>query len=218
MAGMDRSVTSRTVAQHIESVTHHSVSARTIRRRLQQSGLSARRPLLGLPLTQNHRRLHHQYCDERRMWAAEWNEVVFTDESRICLQHHDSWIRVWRHRGDRMLNSYVMHRVLWVLEPVALPYLQGLATAIFQQDNARLHMTCIVQRFFVNHQIELLPWPARCPDLSPIENMWSMVAQRLTQITPQLPHQINCGNVWKLLGLLYPKNTSKVSLNQCRGL
>ncbi|GFS85940.1 transposable element Tcb1 transposase [Trichonephila clavipes] len=31
---------------------------------------------------------------------------------------------------------------------------------------------------------ELLPWPARSPDLSPIENMWSMVAQRLTQITP----------------------------------
>ncbi|GFU21082.1 uncharacterized protein TNCV_4741621 [Trichonephila clavipes] len=54
MAVTDRSVTSRSVAQHIESVTHHSVSARTIRRRLQQSGLSARRPLLGLPLTQNH--------------------------------------------------------------------------------------------------------------------------------------------------------------------
>ncbi|GFU64769.1 transposable element Tcb1 transposase [Trichonephila clavipes] len=64
MAVMDRSVTSRTVAQHIESVTHHSMSARTIRRRLQQSGLSARRPLLGLPLTQNHRRLRRQCCDE----------------------------------------------------------------------------------------------------------------------------------------------------------
>ncbi|GFX93413.1 transposable element Tcb1 transposase [Trichonephila clavipes] len=51
MEVMDRSVTSRTVGQHIESVTHHLVSARTIRRRLQQSGLSARRPLLGLPLT-----------------------------------------------------------------------------------------------------------------------------------------------------------------------
>ncbi|GFX85413.1 transposable element Tcb1 transposase [Trichonephila clavipes] len=38
--------------------------------------------------------------------------------------------------------------------------------------------------FFVNHQIELLPSAARFPDLSPIENMWSMVAQRLTQITP----------------------------------
>ncbi|GFV53851.1 transposable element Tcb1 transposase [Trichonephila clavipes] len=35
MAVTHRSVTSRTVAQHIESVTHYSVSARTIRRRLQ---------------------------------------------------------------------------------------------------------------------------------------------------------------------------------------
>ncbi|GFW69498.1 transposable element Tcb1 transposase [Trichonephila clavipes] len=94
MAVTDRSVTSLTVAQHIESVTHNSVFARTIRRRLQQSGLSERRPLLGLPLTQNHRRLRRQWCDERRMWAAEWNEVVFTDKSRICLQHHDGRIRV----------------------------------------------------------------------------------------------------------------------------
>ncbi|GFX97275.1 transposable element Tcb1 transposase [Trichonephila clavipes] len=73
MAVTDRSVTLRTVAQYIESVTHHSVSAHTIRRRLQQSGLSARSPLLGLPLTQNHRRLHLQWCDERRKWVTEWN-------------------------------------------------------------------------------------------------------------------------------------------------
>ncbi|GFV42498.1 transposable element Tcb1 transposase [Trichonephila clavipes] len=99
------------------------------------------------------------------MWAAEWNEVVFTDESRICLQHHDDRIRIWRHLGERMLNSCVMHRhtgpaagiTVWggigyqsrtplvriagtfnsqcyifeVLEPVVLPYLQCLATAIF---------------------------------------------------------------------------------------
>ncbi|GFW38037.1 transposable element Tcb1 transposase [Trichonephila clavipes] len=71
-----------------------------------------------------------------------------------------------------------------VLEPVVLPYLQGLATAIFQQDNARPHVARIVQKFFVNHQIELLAWPALSPDLSPIENLWSMVAQRLSQITP----------------------------------
>ncbi|GFT63690.1 uncharacterized protein TNCV_871161 [Trichonephila clavipes] len=39
MVMTDRSVTSRTVAQHIESVTHYSVSARTIRRHLQQSAV-----------------------------------------------------------------------------------------------------------------------------------------------------------------------------------
>ncbi|GFV80554.1 transposable element Tcb1 transposase [Trichonephila clavipes] len=147
-----------------------TLSARTIRRCLQQSGLSARPPLLGLPLTLNHRRLRRQWCDKRRMWTAEWNEIVITEESHICLQHHDGRIRVWRHRGERMLNSCVMHHhtgpapgiMVWggigyhsrtsliriagtlnnqryiteLLEPVVLPYLQGLATAIFQQDNA----------------------------------------------------------------------------------
>ncbi|GFV33867.1 transposable element Tcb1 transposase [Trichonephila clavipes] len=86
------------------------LSARTIRRRLKQSGLSARHPLLGLFLTQNHRLLRHQWCDKRRTWAAEWNEVVFTDKSRICLQHHDGRIGAWRHHGERLLNSCVMHR------------------------------------------------------------------------------------------------------------
>ncbi|GFT66984.1 transposable element Tcb1 transposase [Trichonephila clavipes] len=60
MAVMDRSVTSRTIVQHILSVTYHLVSLRTIRRHVQQSGLPARRPLLGLPLTQNRRHLRHQ--------------------------------------------------------------------------------------------------------------------------------------------------------------
>ncbi|GFV29287.1 transposable element Tcb1 transposase [Trichonephila clavipes] len=70
-----------------------------------------------------------------------------------------------------------------VLEPIDLPYLQGLATAIFQQNNARPHVARIVQRCFVNHQIELLPWLVRSPDFSPIENTCSMVAHRLAQIT-----------------------------------
>ncbi|GFX53457.1 transposable element Tcb1 transposase [Trichonephila clavipes] len=155
------------------------LSACTIRCRLQQSALSARRPLLGLPLTQNHKHHRHQWCDERRMWAAECNEVVFTDESRICLQHHDNRIRVWRHRGERMLNSCVMHRYT---DPA--PDIMDLATAIFQQDNTRPHVARIVQRFFVIHQIKFLPCSARSLDFSPIENMWSMVAQRLTLITP----------------------------------
>ncbi|GFT04841.1 transposable element Tcb1 transposase [Trichonephila clavipes] len=249
---MQEGMTDRRDRSHPPQCTT-SLSARTIRRSLQQSGLSARRPLLNLPLTQNHRFLRRQLCDERRMWAAEWNEVVFTDESRIYLQHHDGRIRVWRHRGERMLNSCVMHHLtgpvpgimVWggigyhsrtplvciagtlngqryisvVLNPVVLPYLQGLATAIFQQDNAWPHVARIVQRFVVNHKIEFLPWLARSPDLSPIENMWSMVAQRLTQITPPAATQ---DQLWQRVeaayGLLYPKNSSKVSLNQCRSV
>ncbi|GFT18057.1 transposable element Tcb1 transposase [Trichonephila clavipes] len=48
---------SRTIAQQIQSVTQHSVPASDIRHRLQLGGMSARHPLLRLPLTENHRRL-----------------------------------------------------------------------------------------------------------------------------------------------------------------
>ncbi|GFY13273.1 transposable element Tcb1 transposase [Trichonephila clavipes] len=101
MAVTDRSVPSRTVAQQIESVGHHLMPVCTIRRRLQQL------PVLGLPLTQTSRvdyysRFHHQGCDERRMWVAEWNEVVFTDESRVCLQHHKGRIQVWRQDAEEL--------------------------------------------------------------------------------------------------------------------
>ncbi|GFU69405.1 transposable element Tcb1 transposase [Trichonephila clavipes] len=156
------------------------------------------------------------------MWVAEWNKVIFTDESRMCLQHHGGRIRVWRHREERTPNSCVMHYhtnpapgimvrggigyhfrsplvpiagtlikkscIFKALEPVVLLYVQRLPRAIFQQGNWQLNVARIVHRFFVNHQIELLPWPARSPDLSPIENMCSMVAQRLSQITPLSCH------------------------------
>ncbi|UYV72860.1 hypothetical protein LAZ67_10001014 [Cordylochernes scorpioides] len=112
-----------------------------------------------------------------------------------CVMHHHTapGIMVWGGIGyhSRTLLARIagtlnsQRYISEVLEAVVLPYLQGLPTAIFQQDNARPHVARIVQRFFVNHQIELLPWPVRSPDLSPIENMWSMVAQRLTQITFQ---------------------------------
>ncbi|GFW87590.1 transposable element Tcb1 transposase [Trichonephila clavipes] len=106
---MQEGTTDRRGRSHPSQCTT-SLSARAILRRLQQSGLSPRRTLLGLLLTQKHRRLHRQWCDGRRIWAAEWNEVVFTDESRNCLQHHDGRIRVWRHRAERMLNNCVMNR------------------------------------------------------------------------------------------------------------
>ncbi|GFU86036.1 transposable element Tcb1 transposase [Trichonephila clavipes] len=152
MAVADRSVTSRTIAQHIESVTHYSVSAGTIRRHLQQSGLSTRRSLLGLPLTQNHRRLRRQWYDERRITHC------------------------------RYFKQSALHLRGVGASCPSLPL--GLATAIFQQNSVRPLVARIVHRLFVNHQLELLPWPARSPDLSLIENMWSMVAQPLTQITP----------------------------------
>ncbi|GFX97462.1 transposable element Tcb1 transposase [Trichonephila clavipes] len=109
-----------------------------------------------------------------------------------CVLHHHTgpapgtmvWGGIGYHSRTPLIRIAGTLNISEVMEPVVLPYLQGLAITVFQQDNAQPHVARLVQRFFVNHQFELLPWLARSPDLSPIENMWSMVAQRLTQITP----------------------------------
>ncbi|GFV36737.1 transposable element Tcb1 transposase [Trichonephila clavipes] len=187
MAVTDHSVTSRTIAQHIESVTHHSVYARTIRRHLQQSGLSARRSMLGLPLTQNHRRLRANGAMKKGCgWQNGMKLSLLTSHASVCnttMVGFESGDTV----GRGMLNSCVMHRhtgpapgiMVWDGIGYHSRTPLDLTTAIFQQDNARPPVARIIQRFFVNQQIELLPWLACSPDLSPIENMWSMVAQRL---------------------------------------
>ncbi|GFW92375.1 transposable element Tcb1 transposase [Trichonephila clavipes] len=110
------------------------------------------------------------------MWAADWNEVAFTDESRICLQHHDGRIRVLRHHGERT-TTLVLHSVLWV-------WPQSYFNRIIRDHTWFQRLSKYCPKVLRYHQTELLPLSARSPDLPPIENMWSMVAQRLTQITP----------------------------------
>ncbi|GFT61962.1 transposable element Tcb1 transposase [Trichonephila clavipes] len=83
-----------------------------------------------------------------------------------------------------VFTSSSQRDIFEVFDPGVLPYLQCLVTAKFQQDNARTHVTRIVQNFFVFNQIELLPWLGHSPDLSAIENMLSRVAHQLTHITP----------------------------------
>ncbi|KAJ4434130.1 hypothetical protein ANN_16450 [Periplaneta americana] len=67
-----------------------------------------------------------------------------------------------------------------VLEPEVLPLLQATPHPIFQQDSTRPHVARIVQAFFEERRISLLPWPARSPDISPIEHVWDMSIVRVS--------------------------------------
>lgn len=49
----------------------------------------------------------------------------------------------------------------------------------FQQDLAPCHTSRQVQSFFQENHVRVLTWPGNSPDLSPIENMWAIVKQRI---------------------------------------
>ncbi|GFU83243.1 DDE_3 domain-containing protein [Trichonephila clavipes] len=63
------------------------------------------------------------------------------------------------------------------LRPHVGPFLNGLPGAIFQQDNARPHTARVAQDFLRHFQT--LPWPARSPDLSPVEHVWDQLKRQI---------------------------------------
>lgn len=73
-----------------------------------------------------------------------------------------------------------------IVEAEVVPFLRRLPGATFQQDNARPHVAQNVLESLATHAIPVLPWPARSPDLSPIEHVWDMIGRRLTRL-PQPP-------------------------------
>ncbi|UYV75666.1 hypothetical protein LAZ67_13000956 [Cordylochernes scorpioides] len=89
------------ILQHVHDTLDHSISTRTISRRLVANGLHSCRPLRRLPLTPPNRRQRLEWCQARSTWMTEWHRVVFSDESRFCLSSDSRRVRVWRRRGER---------------------------------------------------------------------------------------------------------------------
>ncbi|GBM11358.1 hypothetical protein AVEN_13585-1 [Araneus ventricosus] len=75
---------------------------------------------------------------------------------------------------------------------------------VFQQDNVRPHTAIVTQHAL--QSFHMLPWPARLPDLSPIEHVWDIIGRQLQRhpqpalTAPVLSDQVQ--QAWNSIRLL----------------
>ena len=110
----DRFRTAVQTARETPGTLSNRVSANTVRRRLREAGLRARRPFRGNLLTPHRREARYRWCRRVQRWTLQqWGSVLFSDESRFCVNRADGRERVWRRRGERYANCCVREADRW---------------------------------------------------------------------------------------------------------
>ncbi|GFU10000.1 transposable element Tc1 transposase [Trichonephila clavipes] len=189
VAAENRRQTAGEIARHTTQATRRPISHFTVARRLHAGGLFARRPVRCVPLTPAHRRRRSLWCREHRNWREnEWGRVLFTDESRFSLSSDSHRILIWRERGSRNHPSNIIERdryggrgvLVWggiMLEAL------WVCSFLFMDDNAPCLHTVTAEQLLDSEDIEGMDWPARSPDLNPVEHAWGILGRRLTART-----------------------------------
>ena len=103
------------------------------------------------------------------------------------------------------------HYIAEAFNPVLLPFLRQEGDVLNRQYNTRPHKAaatlCALQG------VQQLPWPARSPDLSPIEHIWWSGNLLFLHSLPQpLP---NCDNRCKMLGTICRRMTFSTFMTVC---
>ncbi|GFW55485.1 transposable element Tcb1 transposase [Trichonephila clavipes] len=179
--------TAQQVANQFLAVSGKQISRNTVARRLRGGGLYARKPVVCVPLTRQHRTARLKWCREHHNWTEQdWACVLFSYEKKgpiSDMQYHG----VGRHHDHDVHHDVVANGTMTgqrYIDEVLLPHVRLFRGAVgdkfvFMDDNATCLRTLAVQDCLDSEGIQRLVWPARSSDLNPIENVWDAVGRQV---------------------------------------
>ena len=92
-----RSDNTTTLRRDFQNATCVRINTQTIRNRLHDAGLRSRRPAIRVPLTRYHVPMCLAWARDHVTWTQyDWAPVLFTDESRFCVDFTNRRASVWR--------------------------------------------------------------------------------------------------------------------------
>ncbi|GFU69121.1 transposable element Tc1 transposase [Trichonephila clavipes] len=175
MAQTDRTASSRKLAAQWSTAIGVSLCASSIRRRLLQRGFAQ-----GF--------LYTGFLSRKTIATCGYNGSMCIGAG-VLIGSRSSFLTNTASICGTMMAEFVSG----TMPPQDLPFLQGLPGAVFQQDNARPHVAKTLKSYLDSQQVQLLPWPAFSPDMSPIEHVWDIVGRRLAR---DLPPVVSTDELW----------------------
>ena len=107
-----RTNTANRIRNLVRVTANLNVSENTVRRRLRAAGLSSRVPARRPRLTPAHKAARQAWSARHLRWTRrQWDQVLFSDESKFNLLTPDRRIHVWRRRGERFHQDCVQQVV-----------------------------------------------------------------------------------------------------------
>lgn len=78
-------------------------------------------------------------------------------------------------------NLTAARYIAQIIDPHVLPFVNVNPGTIFMQDNATPHAARLTTGHLNNNNIQTLPWPAKSPDLNPIEHLWDALDMHINK-------------------------------------
>ena len=193
-----------------------NISPRTVRNRLRERNIRPRRPAIRPVLQRRHRVARLAWCRAHlRFIRRDWARILFSDESRFHLDSSDGRSRVYRRVGERFQDNCVVERRLFGGGSIMV--WGGITGNARTPLVVRPHVARVVTDFLTQQNINVLPWPAVSPDLSPIEHAWDEMERRLRQLPnqPVTLAELSCALVRIWNGI--PQAFSPILSDPCGG-